>query len=135
MSIVQTPRCGERIRNWKTCGRPAGHSGGHLSREAYRRSLDDSAARRAKGLNTVATHGYGGYSVGCRCDECKAAKAAYMRERRAAAYVADSAPEADPAVTHGTRFAYEERGCRCDKCMAAVRASSRWNRPRKGRAA
>jgi hypothetical protein len=58
-----------------------------------------------------------------------------MRQRRADAYVTDSAPETDPAVTHGTRYAYEERGCRCAGCVAAERASSRQKPPEAGEAA
>jgi hypothetical protein len=71
-------------------------------------------------------HGYGGYSNGCRCEVCRAAKADYMGRRRAAAFV-NTDPGPVPGVTHGTRFAYEERGCRCGPCVTAERASTRWN--------
>jgi hypothetical protein len=76
-------------------------------------------------------HGYVCYTRGCRCQPCRAAKAAYVRTRRAAAaalaaevghhsyvLVADE-------ITHGTRFAYEERGCRCDPCTTVKRAQWR----------
>jgi hypothetical protein len=69
-------------------------------------------------------HGYGAYTQGCRCPECKDAKAAYMRERRSTAYLA-ATPEPVPDVTHGTRSAYEERGCRCPECKAAQEYCSR----------
>ncbi len=83
----------------------------------------------------IGTHGYGGYTQGCRCETCTDAKAAYMRRRRTDAYTADTAPETDPAVTHRTRFAYEERGCRCDACVTAERRSSRHPWPKRGEAA
>lgn len=46
------PRCGEPMHGSTTCTRPAGHPGRH---------------------KRVITHGYGGYSNGCRCDHCMAA--------------------------------------------------------------
>ena len=76
----------------------------------------------------TASHGYGRYAHGCRCDDCKAAKAAYMRDRRNRAYLADSHQGAP--FTHGTRFGYEERGCRCDECYEAERTSVRWENSR-----
>lgn len=130
MSAYRAPRCGQRMRGGMSCGRPA-HSGGrHRSEEAYARQLARTARWRAKGPGAISTHGYSGYSNGCRCQVCRDAKAAYMAGRRAAAFTADNAPEQDPAVTHGTRSAYEERGCRCGACIAAERVSSRWA-PRK----
>lgn len=78
-------------------------------------------------------HGYGPYTHGCRCDTCRAAKATYMRRRRAAAKLA---AEADPnrdvttaRVLHGTRHAYEEHGCRCTSCTQAEINAGRLTRP------
>jgi hypothetical protein len=67
-------------------------------------------------------HGYGAYTHGCRCRVCKAAKAAYMRARRTAAYIAGPVVVDDPNVAHG-RSTYEERGCRCTWCVGAMRAA------------
>jgi len=73
-------------------------------------------------------HGYGNYTLGCRCAVCREAKAAYMRERRAEArrlarqHTSGRAGEpgsfrhvAD-VTRHGTNYAYYERGCRCRPC-------------------
>lgn len=91
-------------------------------------------------------HGYGAYTNGCRCEVCRAAKADYMRQRRAAAVAAaakhtQSSTRKRPArstafapgatryvaagVTHGTRYAYEEHGCRCRGCTDAHTQSYR----------
>jgi hypothetical protein len=74
-------------------------------------------------------HGYATYTCGCRCRRCRAAKAAYMRERRAAATQIARPGIAVTAkgVTHGTRSAFEEHGCRCQPCMRAEFTSSRNN--------
>lgn len=77
--------------------------------------------------HNVFTHNYSGYSNGCRCGTCKDAKAGYMRERRATAYL--EVAQSVPGITHG-RFGYEERGCRCDVCVAARRLSQRRPEPR-----
>lgn len=85
-----------------------------------------------------AGHGYVRYTRGCRCEVCREAKNAYMRQRRAEArteaqrhsvgrrgepgsarYVAD-------VRSHGTSYAYYERGCRCSAChdfMTALNAT------------
>lgn len=78
----------------------------------------------------TADHGYGPYTRGCRCKTCRAAKAAYMRERRSVAgvprrQVLRNGKLAAIGITHGTRYGYEERGCRCSKCCAAHAASDR----------
>lgn len=78
-------------------------------------------------------HGYGPYSNGCRCETCRAAKAAYMRERRAAGTVLLRAAQArqntlrphSRTATHGTRAGYETHGCRCKRCRAAHNASDK----------
>ena len=125
MSDETSPRCGRPMRVYNgqqgICGRPAAHQRRHVSAKTLQR-LHDPEYRAAH----VRTHGYGGYTNGCRCRICADAKAARMRERRAAAYVTDSGPVTDPTVTHGTRFAYEERGCRCETCVTAERSSSRY---------
>jgi hypothetical protein len=71
----------------------------------------------------VYTHGYSGYTNGCRCDTCRAAKATYMRTRRAQARALAAAtarltgrPRHAPGVTHATSYAYFEKGCRCPAC-------------------
>jgi hypothetical protein len=71
----------------------------------------------------VRTHGYSGYTHGCRCDICTDAKADYMASRRNKAFLADyQVPE---HITHGSQFAYDEHGCRCEACVDARRAASR----------
>ena len=88
---------------------------------------------------------------GCRCEECRKAKADYMRQRRAGARAlaakhtrSSTGRHANPHttwalgatrhvatdVTHGTRFGYEERGCRCRDCTAARAESDRRYRAR-----
>lgn len=87
----------------------------------------------------MAEHGYIRYTRGCRCEVCRAAKADYMRARRAEArgqaqvhtfWAKQGGAWGDGAIrhvanvaNHGTRFAYEERGCRCLECSRA-RATS-----------
>lgn len=80
------------------------------------------------------SHGYTAYTRGCRCEVCREAKNAYMRERRAEArqeaqrhsvgkrgdvgairFVAD-------VRSHGTSYAYYERGCRCSECHDFITA-------------
>lgn len=91
-------------------------------------------------------HGYNGYASGCRCEECRAAKADYMRARRARAralaqtYTVSSTGDRPNGTTatapgatrnfahiehHGTRYGYEEAGCRCNLCTAARTSSDR----------
>lgn len=50
---------------------------------------------------------------GCRCDECRAARAAAGRARYTP--VPRKAPK---PITHGTSRGYD-RGCRCDECREA----------------
>jgi hypothetical protein len=72
----------------------------------------------------VSGHGYGAYARGCRCEVCRAAKAAYMRSRRKQArraarrQLSETGVSVIAGVTHG-RAAYEERGCRCVECLDA----------------
>lgn len=64
-------------------------------------------------------HGtYNGYSnYDCRCDECRAANAAYQR-RADARRAATGLPEGDPR--HGEN-GYTNYGCRCSTCTEAKR--------------
>lgn len=121
MSAAPKPRCGMPMRDQKICWRTAGHSANHLSEEAYRRSLDARREKRAAALAAISIHGYAGYSDGCRCDVCTAAKAAYMAAKRAAATQAAQRGVAVEGVTHGTRSAYKDKGCRCEKCVEYIR--------------
>lgn len=88
-----------------------------------------------------AAHGYVAYTYGCRCEVCRAAKADYMRARRAQArtvtYAIPGANATSQRPTngsafspgavrfvasiprHGTRYGYEEKGCRCRACTSA----------------
>lgn len=92
-------------------------------------------------------HGtYTGYaSRDCRCDECKAAKAEYVRDRRRAGVEDMGHPEVvlpawhqravpyasrvgvkrfmKPTVTHGTHSGYRN-GCRCWDCTDAWSAKT-----------
>jgi hypothetical protein len=73
-------------------------------------------------------HDYARYSQGCRCEECRAAKACYARTRRAAA--ADLRRKAAAAgqvyiaagITHGYS-GYRDASCRCLVCCRAKKAS------------
>jgi hypothetical protein len=80
----------------------------------------------------VATHGYGGYSNGCRCPICRAAKRAYMRDKRHKASQrraqAGNRHFVAEGITHGTYAGYTDAHCRCYQC-SAVKA----DRDRKGR--
>ena len=129
MSAAPKPRCGKPMQGGQVCGRVAGHAIPHLTEEAYRRRLDDAAyARRERG-GAVTAHGYSGYANGCRCETCKAAKAAYMSEKRIAATASAQPGTAVTGVTHGTRSAYKDKGCRCEKCVEFMRSTwRRWDR-------
>jgi hypothetical protein len=71
---------------------------------------------------THRTHGtLSGYTIGCRCDTCRAAKP----NRRNGL---ERTPRPDQ---HGTVRQYATRGCRCDECRAANAASVRKYRARK----
>jgi len=58
-------------------------------------------------------HHNGYYVDGCRCDECKAAAAAYTRAMRA------KRKGNCPDEKHGTRHGYANYGCRCEPCKGA----------------
>jgi hypothetical protein len=73
-------------------------------------------------------HDYARYSQGCRCEECRAAKACYARTRRAAA--AELRRQANAAgrvyiaaeISHGYS-GYRDFSCRCEVCCRAAKAS------------
>lgn len=70
----------------------------------------------------VTRHDYGGYTNGCRCDDCKAGKRAYMQAKRAAASeLRSQAPGRFVAegITHGTYAGYQDAHCRCQPCSDA----------------
>ena len=74
----------------------------------------------------MSAHGYLLYTHGCRCEVCKAAKAAYMRSKRAAAKAAARGPlineqgrhVAPGDFKHGTAHGYKDHACRCLDCSA-----------------
>ena len=81
------------------------------------------------------THTYGAYAKKknpCRCAKGWAAKAAYLRERRAKARAeipADGEHIVD-GIKHGS-YGFEERGCRCEICVAARREADKRYRERR----
>lgn len=50
----------------------------------------------------------------CRCDECKAAWAAFCRDQKAKRQARET-----PSHVHGTENGYGNYGCRCEACTAA----------------
>lgn len=72
----------------------------------------------------MAEHGYNAYANGCRCDVCRAAKADYMREKRATARALRAADDAVPYLHHGIS-GYQDSHCRCHVCRAAKSAAVR----------
>lgn len=82
-------------------------------------------------------HGYSAYTTGCHCEVCKAAKASYMRDKRASARelriraaLFGERYEAQ-GITHGYA-GYQDHQCRCPVCTAA-RSSWDAQHPRKSR--
>ena len=68
-------------------------------------------------------HGLTGtYQAGCRCDDCKAARARYAKQRYEARKAGDVRKPGKPK--HGSRGKYA-KGCRCDDCKAAETAYRR----------
>lgn len=68
-------------------------------------------------------HGYNGYcNLGCRCDVCRAATAAYtkaMRQVRARRIALDPS-----VVEHGKESTYFNWSCRCTPCTKAQRVAA-----------
>lgn len=77
-------------------------------------SPDDPRHGTANGYN----------NLGCRCDRCRAAWAAYVNDRnhRTGRHVPRDvylAEMADRPIPHGTESGYRDRGCRCRWCRDA----------------
>ncbi|GGV80392.1 WhiB family transcriptional regulator [Streptomyces thermoviolaceus] len=68
------------------------------------------------------------YMKGCRCDDCRKAKAAYMATWRNSRL--GDAAGADRAG-HGKQSTYMNYGCRCQRCKAANAAAQRERRTRR----
>lgn len=68
-------------------------------------------------------HGYNRYTHGCRCEECRAAKATYMRDKRARARAVGQ--RVVEGIKHGTA-GYKDHLCRCETCLGAKTAE--WER-------
>lgn len=75
----------------------------------------------------INTHGWVGYSRGCRCKVCRSSRAEDVRNRRAAAAARRIAAEAAgrvyvaTGITHGTSSGYKNSSCRCPACVQAVK--------------
>lgn len=83
---------------------------------------------------TTPYHGYGRYTLGCRCDVCGEAKTAYTRGRRARARARRDAARAAgleyiaPGITHGL-YGYQAHACRCLTCkLANAQSSAKYRR-------
>lgn len=61
----------------------------------------------------------------CRCDECRAAWAAFCADQKAKRQAGET-----PSHVHGTENGYGNYGCRCEACTAAwtVGTTERWRR-------
>lgn len=96
-------------------------------------SARDAAGRFAPRPTDV--HDYSRYAHGCRCETCKAAKAAYVRTCRAAAAELRKAITAAGStfvvedISHGLG-GYQNRGCRCRVCCRAAKANRENSRRR-----
>jgi rubredoxin len=90
-----------------------------------RNAVGRFASTRPAGVDV---HDYARYSQGCRCETCKAAKADYIRTRRAAAAglrrqaVAAGQVYVAAGITHGAS-GYRDASCRCPVCCRAKKAS------------
>lgn len=87
------------------------------------------------------TNGYGNH--GCRCDACRQANTAYMKERGFGGYAKNKCAcgnlkrvparqcrecvDRERAADHGTESRYSS-GCRCDECRTAASAAKRERR-------
>lgn len=73
-------------------------------------------------------HGYNAYSKGCRCTDCREAKAAYMRGKRREATTARTQATdryVAPGITHGTISGYKDSSCRCAECCRTKKDEDR----------
>lgn len=82
----------------------------------------------------MTTHGYGRYTLGCRCETCKAAKTERTRMYRQAARLRRDAARAEgreyvaAGITHGLS-GYQAHACRCLVCKVAnAQASAKYRR-------
>lgn len=85
------------------------------------------------------THGYSGYSQGCRCETCTVAHRDYLRTYMAARYErarrrrvlveAGGGRYIADGIKHG-HGGYTNHSCRCETCREAKRA---YDRRRAGR--
>ncbi|WP_333757846.1 hypothetical protein [Streptomyces sp. ISBFB 2968] len=73
-------------------------------------------AADGQGESKIQKHGISGYSRGCRCDTCRAAKRAYGQEQHRKRLAAVEAGEAN--FEHGYE-GYTRWKCRCDICREA----------------
>jgi len=92
-------------------------------REDNRVEIDQSRAEWKRNLTAVPSHGLGGYSLGCRCEDCVTTKAEYMAEWRASKTFED--------IPHGTDNGYTNYGCKCDACREAHVARTTGQRRRR----
>lgn len=77
------------------------------------------------GRTMTTEHGYNAYASGCRCEVCRDAKAAYMREARARRWrtlrlvrTHGTGRNFVDGITHGYS-GYQNYACRCAICTAA----------------
>lgn len=79
-----------------------------------RKIAGTAKAPGCKGTNTT-------YVAGCRCDKCRTAHNAYIRDYRARK---QAAGKKDPdLIPHGTHHGYVDYGCRCPECSEHHRAT------------
>lgn len=65
-------------------------------------------------MSAADVHNHSTYTNrGCRCEVCRAAQAAYMREYKSRIFLMPGDSR------HGTDNGYNNYGCRCAKCRAA----------------
>lgn len=67
---------------------------------------------------------------GCRCDECRAGRAARAREYNARKPRKARKPRPRKPIVHGSIYAYTTYQCRCDECRAGRAAYQRDYRAR-----
>lgn len=78
----------------------------------------------------MSTHGYAGYTNGCRCEVCRTGKRLYMRDKRRTAsrrrqQAANPRKYVAEGITHGTYAGYTDAQCRCSPCAAAKSENDR----------
>ena len=96
------------------------------------KTLEERGLQRAKGRHgTPSSYKY------CRCEECRAAKAAYAREYRERCGRAGGGTrkKKKERLRHGTITGYNYYKCRCPECRKANAARQREYRKRRGQGA